>query len=487
MSTPPPVEDRLRSSLAAEASAADRVAGDDSLGAIRTRVRAGRRRRAAGLAAVAVAVVVAGAVAVPRLDRDPGARTDDGPVATEPPSPSPSSPSPSSPSHSPTSVSPDTVPLPADVVPAWPQPGGATTFATPKAAARAFVRVAVLANDPPLSDLRPDNTIDVLASDGVTSVSRLTLRQDAAGHWSVVRATSDQVWIQSPAPAGAGTDPISSPLHVTGRTRSPVVGLAVLSAGDVPKPVGVTSVHLGDGDELPTYSVNVPLSGSPGGRGILVAYGETTGLGVPPFSAQGVVLPPAAPRLPGVLLWPYASLAEADAAADAGEAWHGDPGQTALRFAREYLGFSEMNTVTSRDVRNDEAWIGVGPDSHPAAILHMAKLKVLDGVVWAVVGSSDDLLTLETPRYGATIGRTFTVGGHITGVDESLRVSLRRLGTTGPVGEACCLPAGGQKTPWSTPVTANPGTTPGVLTVVVSTGGHAYDVESFAITAVRLR
>ncbi|HKE74303.1 MAG TPA: hypothetical protein VKB57_11845 [Acidimicrobiales bacterium] len=483
MSTPPPVEDRLRSSLAAEASAADRVAaGDDSLGAIRTRARAGRRRRAAGLAAGVVAVVVAGAVALPRLDRGPGARTDDGPVATE----GPSTTSPSSPS--PTSV-PDTVLLPASVVPAWPQPGG-PTFTTPETAARAFVRIAVLATDPPLSGLHSDGTIDVLGADG-SPVSRLDMRRDATGHWSVVRATSDRVWIESPTPAGAATDPISSPLHVTGRTRSSVVGVAVLSAGAVPHPVGATGVHLGGGgDELPSYSANVPLSGSPGGRGLLVVHTEATdanGLGVPPFAAQGVVLPPAAPRLPGVLLWPYASIAEADAAADAGEAWHGDPGETALRFARDYLGFSEMNTVTSRDVRNNEAWIGVGPDNHAAAVLHLAKLKVTDGLVWAVVGSSDDLLTLETPRYGATVDRTFAVGGHITGVDESLRVSLHRLGTSGPVGEACCLPGGGEKTPWSTTVSADPGTGPGVVTVVVSTGGHVYDVERFAITALRLR
>src|SRR5262249_3784705 len=103
---------------------------------------------------------------------------------------------------------------------------------------------------------------------------------------------------------------------------------------------------------------------------------------------------------------------------------------------------------------------------------------------WEVVGSRDTLLTLTVPAYGATVLSPLTVGGRITGVDESLVIQVRSLGT-GLVGQTGGIPAGGQNTPWSATVrfTAPAGT---VLTVAVSTGGHVAGVEEFAITGVRV-
>jgi hypothetical protein len=78
---------------------------------------------------------------------------------------------------------------------------------------------------------------------------------------------------------------------------------------------------------------------------------------------------------------------------------------------------------------------------------------------------------------------TVIAGGRITGVDESLTVTVRA--TDGTVaGQVRSLPAGGQSRPWgpaTVPVHARPGST---LTVVVSTGGHLLNVERFAITGV---
>jgi len=74
------------------------------------------------------------------------------------------------------------------------------------------------------------------------------------------------------------------------------------------------------------------------------------------------------------------------------------------------------------------------------------------------------------------------VGGVISGVDESLHVQVRQ--PAGLLGEYCCLPAGGQGSPWSVsvPVTSSQ---PGAVTVVVSTGGHYANIERFAITGLR--
>ena len=70
----------------------------------------------------------------------------------------------------------------------------------------------------------------------------------------------------------------------------------------------------------------------------------------------------------------------------------------------------------------------------------------------------------------------------MTGVDESIRVQVRQGDAL--LGESCCLSSGGENTPWTAEV-AYQGAGPGALTIVASTGGHAADVERFAITGVR--
>lgn len=186
-----------------------------------------------------------------------------------------------------------------------------------------------------------------------------------------------------------------------------------------------------------------------------------------------------------VPMWPFGSEAEAAAAmAD----WHDDPAATALRFARDFLGFTELDRTTGTDVVGDEAWVGVGaalPDGRPrtAATVHLARFGSGENAPWEVVGSRDTVLTLERPAYGSAVGEIFQAGGTISGVDESLRVQVRQIGRTDVVGGFCCLPAGGQQTPWTVPVAAA-GAAPGPLTVVVYTGGHVAEVETFAVTGV---
>lgn len=489
--SPAPVEDRLRSALAAEAAAAD-PATADSLTAIRGRVRAGRRRRVAVVAGLAVVAVVAGAVAVRGLTGDRGpVRTDDGVPASEPPS-----------------VTAPPVPAPADPLPLWPAPGG-PTFDDPAAAARAFVVAALGVADAPVSDLRPADVIDVRGEGGAVA-SHLAMRRDAAGHWWVVRAVSDDVVITAPGPATGGSDPVTSPLHVTG--RAPGVGglvtIRVLTAAEHPAALGTATVAASGGGIPSAFATAVALPTSPGGPGLLVARGAAAPGVVPPFAAQALVLPPAPaepatsttsapPATPGFRyqpLFPFADQAQVDewrAAAAAGhQPWHLDPEATALAFAG-YLRFDEIDVVTSRDVRGDEAWIGVGSRKQEggvftAAVIHLARWGTGADAPWEVAGTHDDVrtLTLDTPAYGSAVSSPLPVGGRITGVDENLRVQVFQLSSPGPIGVACCVPAGGQATPWSTTVGYS-GATDGTLTVVVSTGGHRQAVEAFAVTGVR--
>lgn len=193
-------------------------------------------------------------------------------------------------------------------------------------------------------------------------------------------------------------------------------------------------------------------------------------------------------------LWPFTSTAEADAATGG---WHADPAATALRFTRDFLGFTELDRSTRVEVDGDQAWVGVGatlPDGRPrtAATVHLARFGTTADAPWVVVGTRDSVLTLDAPAYGSPVATEIDAGGTISGVDESLHLQVRQAGRPDLLGESCCLSTGGQNTPWTYRVTyrANADgaddTNSGPITLVVSTGGHVAEVETFAVTGLRV-
>jgi hypothetical protein len=194
-------------------------------------------------------------------------------------------------------------------------------------------------------------------------------------------------------------------------------------------------------------------------------------------------------------LWPFTGPADVarwqrDYRATRAEAWHLDPAATALRFTRDHLGYSEISKITSRQIQANDAWIGVGGvnetgKNSTAAIIHLARYGSGGSAPWEVVGTRDSMLTLTSPRYGASVTSPVQVGGQITGVDEALQVIILKSSSSRPIGRAGPLAAGGQKTPWSSPVTFSAGRGQ-VLTIAVSTGGHLARVEGFAVTGVRV-
>jgi hypothetical protein len=189
-------------------------------------------------------------------------------------------------------------------------------------------------------------------------------------------------------------------------------------------------------------------------------------------------------------LWPFAGVPEAAAWVQSyhsggHQPWHLDPNQTALSFTQNYLGYTNVDKALSQTISGTEAWVTVGfidPNGNPinSAMLHLAKLGPDKDAPWEVVGSKDTTLSLTTPDYGSPVQSPVTVGGRITGVDESLRIQLRELDRSSAVGQLG-VPAGGQNTTWTGTV---PFTGHGVLTIAVSAGGHIATVERFAITGV---
>lgn len=194
-------------------------------------------------------------------------------------------------------------------------------------------------------------------------------------------------------------------------------------------------------------------------------------------------------------LWPFASQEEADRwrrqdAAQGHSPWHADAAATALAFTQNYLGFAEIDRTTTFTEQDAEAWVGVGHelgDGNPmtVATIHLARFGTAADAPWEVVGSRDEVLTLETPRYGSTVGPVIEAGGTITGVDESLHLQIRQSTQPEVLGDECCVPAGGEAQRWSARVTTTTPAQPGALTLVVWTGGHIAEVERFAVTGLR--
>jgi hypothetical protein len=191
-----------------------------------------------------------------------------------------------------------------------------------------------------------------------------------------------------------------------------------------------------------------------------------------------------------VPLWPFASVAAAEkwqreAVAGGHQPWRLDAGEVAVAFARQYLGFTEIDHVVRKTVTANDAHVSVGwtmeGQTGTAAVIHLVRIGSGAGRPWEVVGTDDTAdFSLTRPRYGSTVSGTITVGGHIAGVDESIRVTARQL--SGIVGGYCCLPAGASA-PWSVRLRLTR-TQPGPITIVASTGGHIATVERFTITGV---
>lgn len=503
MTSPTDLETRVQTALATEARMVE-PAGD-SLATIRSRARAAQRRRRTAVAGAGVAALVAAVVAVPLVGDDDGSnvttRSGD-PTTTETPDPS-------------TTAPPDVSAGSLDAA-LWPDPAG-ELFDDPADAVRSFVTVVIGIDDAPLSDFREGEPgageVDVLQrrEDGTVldrAASTVVVRQLDGEHWFVTAASSDDVQIDTPEPGSE----VTSPMAVTGRGRgfegNILVDLVARSAaGGV---IGSASPTIaGAGEDLSLFSDEVPFDFSPTPVAIVVAQ-NTPGadLAVPSFSAVGVRL--GASSGPGTTegsdgsggyefrsqpLWPFASQAEADQWLREGfpeghQPWHSSAEATAQFFTQNHLGFTELDRITSSDVGATEAWIGVGYESEPgfvstAAVVHLVRFGPDPEAPWEVVGTRDTDLTLETPDYGSALSSPLTVGGTVTGVDESLQVQVRQMSSTEPLGASCCLPAGGTDTPWEMTVDVARQATDPAVTVVVFTGGHVQDVERFAITGLR--
>jgi hypothetical protein len=191
-------------------------------------------------------------------------------------------------------------------------------------------------------------------------------------------------------------------------------------------------------------------------------------------------------------LYPFSSPAAAQAWQDSAagqQPWHLDAGLTAKSFA-DFLGYSDADQVISTRTDGSDAHVALGfhnPNGQPvvAAQVHLVRAGDGDNAPWEVVGNDQSpTFTLTAPSYGDMLASPVRVAGTITGVDENIRVTVHQQSSNTALGEFCCLPAGGENSPWETTVSFTNATEP-VLVISASTGGHIQQVERFAFTAIR--
>jgi len=233
-------------------------------------------------------------------------------------------------------------------------------------------------------------------------------------------------------------------------------------------------------------STPAPAKGTPTSAG---SSGSAPATQAPATPAQTAGLP--AGYLP---LFPFADLAgvrtwQASYESGGHQPWHLNPDVTATAFAA-FLGYTEVTQVADSSVSGGDAHVAVGiklPNgtTSTAAVIHLVRFGSGNYAPWEVVGTDDTTLTLDRPAYGSTVPSPAAVGGTITGVDESIRVTVYHLSAQGPVGSYCCRAVGGTGSSWSASVTfrAAPGE---VVTIAAATGGHVAVVERFAVTGVRV-
>ncbi len=258
----------------------------------------------------------------------------------------------------------------------------------------------------------------------------------------------------------------------------------------------ITVVACGCGSTAAPAPAPATGTSSAGSAGV---SGSATATGPAPTTSATT---PAAPRTPaqttglpaGYLpLFPFASLADVrawQASYQSGghQPWHRSADLTATAFAA-FLGYTDVTQIAQSAVSGSDAHVAVGiklPDGriNTAAIIHLVLFGSGTYAPWEVVGTDDRTFTVDSPAYGGTAASPVTVGGTITGVDESIRVTVHTLSAQEPVGAYCCQAAGGTRSPWSASVTFL-GTPGQVIIIAAAAGGHVAAVERFAVTGAR--
>jgi hypothetical protein len=199
------IEDRLRDAIQERTDDVHPTRGYEEVRsrAAFERRRRDRRRLAGGGAALAVAASLVAFVLVPALGGDDDQRLETGPSATQPTTPPTTEP------EAPTMPPPDDAPF------VW----VADDASTPEEAAERFAVEYLRMVDPLVGTYDAEGSdfgwVAVRAFDRGPA-SEVQVGEAGGGRWGVIQATTSEILVSSPRPAGR----VASPLEVSGRGRA---------------------------------------------------------------------------------------------------------------------------------------------------------------------------------------------------------------------------------------------------------------------------
>lgn len=216
----------------------------------------------------------------------------------------------------------------------------------------------------------------------------------------------------------------------------------------------------------------------------------------PPTSASVAPTTPA-PSLafPDGVVWPFGSAAEAKTwqeqyAANGAQPWHLDAVETATSFVNGYLGMTQLDRVTAKQVGNDTADVSLGrqlpSESHAlmtATTVHLVRWGTGKDAPWLVTGASEQYLKVQAPPAGDLVTSPVTVTGPGFGVDEMLTVTLRSLHAPAALGQGHT--GFGNGGPWSVSVRFS--TAPDATGALVAWTASAIDGAPARVAVVPVR
>jgi hypothetical protein len=255
---------------------------------------------------------------------------------------------------------------------------------------------------------------------------------------------------QTITPAGDGLTQIRAKVARRDRLRWLRPGLAVATAA-VLAGAAVFAVSLGDSASRTLKRDQRPASQLPG-----PASNPPTGQSSPSPSGGPVSVGPTS-----YPIWPYTSLAQAQAAQRSGniQSWHREPAQTALRFMG-YLQAPEVDKVIATE--RETTSLGAGRkvslgrkmadgSIRTVTVVHLVRLGSGSTAPYAVTVAGGYQLAITQPEIAAPVRSPLLVRGTVLGVDQSVRVEVRIPSVATPI-SAPAAAMGGTGKPWQTSV-----------------------------------
>jgi hypothetical protein len=247
---------------------------------------------------------------------------------------------------------------------------------------------------------------------GQAALERFLL--DGTQVWTISTIGETDLKLLAP---GAG-EAVSSPTTVTGRITGvdEHVNLALVTQAGATVATGGAQA----GSAVP-WTAQLSWTDNGWSHGAVVARTFSAKDGTLSRLTALPVMRGSAPAFPAAI-WPFASQAQVQAwqRDPSGRPWAADPHEVAVRFLRDYLRLTDVTVAAGCPTCVDLALRGT--NGRPLGTIHLVHQAEAAYSVTGVTPGSD--LSVASPAAGQRVTSPVALRGTITGVDESIAVSL---------------------------------------------------------------